>query len=150
MLRVCSSNAASGYVNGTRGRVVGFRRNLPIVRMTTGRTCVVEPFSWVLTEDGRERAEIVQLPLRLGWAITVHKSQGMSLDTAVIDLRKSFTPGMGYVALSRVRSLNGIYLLGINKMAIQMHPDVVDLDAQLRAASKRLEPDAAEVRRAAG
>lgn len=136
------NNPGAGYVNGTRGRVVGFHKHLPIVRMTNRRARVVEPFSWVLTEDGRERAEIVQLPLRLGWAITVHKSQGMSLDAAVIDLRKSFTPGMGYVALSRVRSLDGIYLTGINKMALRLHPDIVDLDVQLRAASRSLETEA--------
>jgi ATP-dependent DNA helicase PIF1 len=56
----------------------------------------------------RERAEVVQLSLRLGWAITIHKSEGMRLDAAVIELRKCFTPGMRYVALSRVRSLDGI------------------------------------------
>jgi ATP-dependent exoDNAse (exonuclease V) alpha subunit len=138
------NNPARGYVNGTRGRITGFRRNLPVVRLTSGRTIVVEPFSWVLMEDGRERAEIVQLPLRLGWAITIHKSQGMSLDAAVIDLRKSFTPGMGYVALSRVRSLDGIYLNGINKMALRLHPEIVMFDQELRDASARLE-DAAPV-----
>jgi ATP-dependent exoDNAse (exonuclease V) alpha subunit len=133
------NNPAMGYVNGTRGQVTGFRGNLPVVRLTTGRTITVEPFSWVLVEDGRERAEVVQLPLRLGWAITVHKSQGMSLDAAVIDLRKSFTPGMGYVALSRVRSLDGIYLTGINKMALQLNPEVLTLDQKLRHASAALE-----------
>jgi ATP-dependent DNA helicase PIF1 len=92
-----------------------------------------------LVEDGRVRAEVVQLPLRLGWAITVHKSQGMSLGAAVIDPRKSFTPGMGYVALSRVRSLEGIYLTGINKMALQLHPRIVALDRELREALALLE-----------
>lgn len=93
----------------------------------------------MLVEDGRERAEVVQLPLRLGWAITIHKSQGMSMDAAVIDLRKSFTPGMGYVALSRVRNLDGIYLTGINKMALQLHPEIVTIDRELREASAVLE-----------
>lgn len=133
------NNPAEGYVNGTRGRVTGFRGNLPVVRLTTGRTTTVEPFSWVLVEDGRERAEVVQLPLRLGWAITIHKSQGMSLDAAVIDLRKSFQPGMGYVALSRVRSLDGIYLTGINRMALQLNPEIQAIDEELRAVSARLE-----------
>jgi ATP-dependent DNA helicase PIF1 len=133
------NNPAEGYVNGTRGQVVGFRGNLPVVRLTTGRTVTVEPFSWVLMEDGRERAEVVQLPLRLGWAITIHKSQGMSLDAAVIDLRKSFAPGMGYVALSRVRSLDGIYLTGINKMALRLHPEIATFDRELREVSGRLE-----------
>ena len=127
-----ANNPAKGYVNGTRGRVTGFRKNLPVVRLTTGRTLMVEPQSWVLMEDGKERAEIIQLPLRLGWAITIHKSQGLSLDAAVIDLRKSFTPGMGYVALSRVRSLDGVYLTGINRMALRLHPEIVGFDRELR------------------
>lgn len=133
------NNPRQGYVNGTRGQVTGFRGDRPTVRLVTGRTVTVEPFSWVLVEDGRERAEVVQLPLRLGWAITIHKSQGMSLDAAVIDLRKSFTPGMGYVALSRVRSLDGIYLTGINKMALQLNPEIQSIDEKLRAASVLLE-----------
>jgi ATP-dependent DNA helicase PIF1 len=133
------NNLAKGFVNGSRGRVVGFRKNLPVVRMSMGGTVTVEPHSWALVEDGRKRAEIIQLPLRLGWAITIHKSQGMSLDAAVIDLRKCFTPGMGYVALSRVRSLEGVYLTGINKMAMQLHPEIVGFDTELQEASERLE-----------
>jgi hypothetical protein len=133
------NNPVDGYANGTRGRVVGFRRDLPRVRLTTGQTVTVEPHRWVLAEDGCERAQITQLPLRLGWAITIHKSQGMSLDAAVIDLRQCFTPGMGYVGLSRVRSLEGVYLTGINKMALQMHPEIVAVDKVLREASARLE-----------
>lgn len=82
---------------------------------------------------------MTQLPLRLGWAITIHKSQGMSLDAAVIDLRKCFTPGMGYVALSRVRSLDGVYLTGINNMALQVQPEIAVFDKSLREASTRLE-----------
>lgn len=134
------NNPPAGYANGTRGQVVDFRRNLPVVRLMTGRVIVVEPYSWLLMEGtGRQSVEVVQLPLRLGWAITVHKSQGMSLDAAVIDLRKSFMPGMGYVALSRVRSLGGIYLTGINQMALQVHPEIVTLDQELRDASARSE-----------
>jgi hypothetical protein len=132
------NNPAKGFVNGSRGRVTGFRGNLPRVRLTTGRTITVEPHSWAMVENGHERATVVQLPLRLGWAITIHKSQGMSLDAAVIDLRKCFTPGMGYVALSRVRSLDGIYLTGINKMALRLHPEIEAFDQELREASARL------------
>jgi ATP-dependent DNA helicase PIF1 len=133
------NNPAKGFVNGTRGQVVGFRKDLPVVRMGNGRTITVEPHSWALVKDGYKRAELIQLPLRLGWAITIHKSQGMSLEAAVIDLRKSFTPGMGYVALSRVRSLEAVYLTGINKMAMQLHPEIVGFDTELQEASERLE-----------
>jgi ATP-dependent DNA helicase PIF1 len=62
----------------------------------------------------------------------------MSLDAAEIDLSRSFTPGMGYVALSRVRSMDGVYLTGINRMALAMHPTIFEFDADLRAASEML------------
>ncbi len=134
-----ANNFAGGYVNGSRGQVAGFRGGLPLVQLQDGgRVIAVEPYAWALTEDGKKRAEVSQLPLRLAWAITIHKSQGMSLDAAEIDLSKSFTPGMGYVALSRVRSLDGVYLTGLNAMALRLHPDIFAFDAELRAASAAL------------
>lgn len=133
-----ANNFAAGYVNGTRGRVVDFVDGLPLVVLPSGREIKVERHSWKLEEDGRTRAEVAQLPLRLAWAITIHKSQGMSLDAAEIDLSRSFTPGMGYVALSRVRSMGGVYLSGINQMALAMHPIVFEFDAELRTASEAL------------
>ena len=134
-----ANNFAAGFVNGSRGRVIGFSEGLPLVELVSGgRTVKVEPHTWTLTEDDRKRAEVVQLPLRLAWAITIHKSQGMSMDAAEIDLSRSFTPGMGYVALSRVRSLEGVYLRGINQMALAMHPQIYAFDSELRAASEQL------------
>jgi ATP-dependent exoDNAse (exonuclease V) alpha subunit len=133
-----ANNFPAGFVNGTRGRVVDFVDELPIVALPNGREITVERHSWKLEEDGKVRAEVAQLPLRLAWAITIHKSQGMSLDAAEIDLSRSFTPGMGYVALSRVRSMDGVYLAGINRMALSMHPMIFEFDARLQAASESL------------
>lgn len=147
------ANHQSGrFVNGTRGQVVRFDEDdYPVVKLQNGSMVTVEDHSWKLEEDGRTRAEVTQLPLRLAWAITIHKSQGMSLDAALIDLSKSFAPGMGYVALSRVRSLDGLYLTGINSMALQLHPDIYEFDLLLRHASAKTaattadyEPDASE------
>jgi ATP-dependent exoDNAse (exonuclease V) alpha subunit len=81
----------------------------------------------------------MQVPLRLAWGLTIHKSQGMSLDAAIIDLSQAFEHGQGYVALSRVRSLSGLYLLGCNARALQVHPMVLRKDAEFRAASEALE-----------
>lgn len=120
------------YVNGTLGKVVDFDPSgLPIVKTIKGKQITAEPASWNIEENGVKRAEIIQIPLRLAWAITVHKSQGMSLDLAEIDLSKAFTFGMGYVALSRVRTLDGIRLMGLNELALQINRDVIDLDKQL-------------------
>ena len=133
-----ANNFPAGFVNGTRGRVVDFVDGLPLVQLPSGKEIKVERHSWKLEEDGRTRAEVAQLPLRLAWAITIHKSQGMSLDAAEIDLSRSFTPGMGYVALSRVRSMDGVYLAGINQMALSMHPMIFEFDADLRERSEAL------------
>lgn len=127
-----ANNFAEGYVNGTRGTVIDFVGETPVVVTASGREIKVERTTWSMEEDGRAVAEVAQLPLRLAWAITIHKSQGMSLDAAEIDLSRSFTPGMGYVALSRVRTMDGIYLRGINRMALAMHPYIFDFDSTIR------------------
>ncbi|MBU0964008.1 AAA family ATPase [Patescibacteria group bacterium] len=119
----------AGYINGTMGVVEDFDENLyPIVKTAEGNTIHVRPASWTVNEQNEVVAEIKQLPLRLAWAITVHKSQGMSLDLTEVDLSKSFGYGMGYVALSRVRSLEGLRLLGFNKTALRVDPKVIELN----------------------
>ncbi|HEX8993790.1 MAG TPA: AAA family ATPase [Candidatus Paceibacterota bacterium] len=125
------------YVNGTTGEVVEFRRSdgTPVVRTHDGRTVVAEEAEWSIEIDGKKVARVTQVPLRLAWAITVHKSQGMSLDRAVIDLSSSFEYGQGYVALSRVRSLEGLHLLGLNERALQVHPDIRERDSEFRERS---------------
>lgn len=133
-----ANDFGAGFVNGSRGQVIDFKDGLPLIRLSNGRMVRVEPYSWSLSEDGKVRAEVSQLPLRLAWAITIHKSQGMSLDAAEIDLSRAFTPGMGYVALSRVRGLDGLYLKGLNNLALQLHPDIHDFDRQLRRQSQGL------------
>jgi hypothetical protein len=90
---------------------------------------------WSVVDGAKILAQIKQVPLRLAWAITVHKSQGMSLDAAVIDLSQTFEFGQGYVALSRVRALEGLYLEGFNDKALMLHPDIIRADATFRAKS---------------
>lgn len=131
------NNYEKGYVNGTTGEVIDFSYNdYPVVKISSGRKIIAEPASWMIEEEGKVKAEITQIPLRLAWAITVHKSQGMSLDAAEIDLSKSFVKGQGYVALSRVRSLSGLKLMGLNKIALQVDEEVLGFDRELIAYSK--------------
>ena len=132
------NNFREGYVNGTLGKVVGFdKSNLPIVEIKSEKKITATPVSWELEEKGKVIAEIRQIPLRLAWAITVHKSQGMSLDAAEIDLSKSFERGMGYVALSRVRRLDGIKLMGINQMALEVNQEVIRKDKEFKKLSEQ-------------
>lgn len=134
------NNFEEGYVNGTLGVVVSCSFNEdPVVRLSSGKRVTIGRASWKIEEDGHTKAELLQYPLRLAWAITVHKSQGMSLDAAEMDLSKSFEPGMGYVALSRVRSLAGLRILGLNARALEVNPEVLEFDEQLREASVRAE-----------
>ncbi|NTW75412.1 MAG: AAA family ATPase [Candidatus Moranbacteria bacterium] len=135
------NNPDEGYVNGTLGTVIGFESasRLPIVRTRDGESITVEPAEWVVEEGEEVVARIRQLPLRLAWAMTVHKSQGVSLDAAVMDLTRIFEYGQGYVALSRVRTLAGISLTGISERAFMTHPDVRERDILFREASRLAE-----------
>lgn len=139
------NNYAKGYVNGTLGIVTDFDgEGMPVVETPAGKTIDTIPASWRVEEGEEVIAEISQLPLRLAWAITVHKSQGMTLDAAQIDLSKSFIPGMGYVALSRVRRLDTLSLLGLNDKALQVDQRVTELNKSLIEQSKRCIKDLEE------
>lgn len=130
------NNFDAGYVNGTRGTVVDFDKNVPIVQTLDDVRIHLEPETWMVDDNGKEIASITQIPLRHAWAITVHKSQGMSLDQAVIDLSKTFAYGMGYVALSRVRKLSGVYLVGeLTRDALAVNPQILSLDKQFQKVS---------------
>ena len=126
------------YANGSIGTVVDFEplTEYPVVEFRDGRRVTMVPDVWELRDGERKRASISQVPLRLAWAITVHKSQGMTLDAAKIDLRKAFVEGMGYVALSRVRDLDNLYLYGINRRALEVSPDALAIDEVLRQVSR--------------
>lgn len=131
------NNLQKGFVNGTLGIVSDFavESGYPIVKTQNGKFIEAEPMEWIIDENGRTVASITQFPLRLAWAITVHKSQGLSLDEAVMDLSDVFEYGQGYVALSRVRRLSGLHILGWNEQTFKVHPDVLKKDKKFRAFS---------------
>lgn len=131
------NNFEVGYVNGTLGTVENFSvSGVPVVKTLSGRSIAAEPQEWSIVDGTRVLAKVTQVPLRLAWAITVHKSQGMSLESVIIDLGSAFEYGQGYVALSRVRTLDGLYLRGLNARALQTHPRVVASDERFRDASE--------------
>lgn len=134
------NNFEHGYVNGTIAEVIGFDDDTgyPLIVTNDGREIVIEPDSWSVQDGDKILASIIQIPLRLAWAITVHKSQGMSLDAAEIDLGKAFEYGQGYVALSRVRTLAGLSLLGFNANALMVHPKIIEADVRFRKKSEQI------------
>lgn len=139
MVMCTKNNFEVGYVNGTLGRVVRFDQGYPVVETTSGKEILIKPTTWELAEDKKVLASIEQLPLRLAWAITIHKSQGMSLDAAEIDLSKAFVYGQGYVALSRVRSLDGLKIIGMHANALQVDPKIVMQDMKFHKESELAE-----------
>ncbi|MFZ3044215.1 MAG: AAA family ATPase [Minisyncoccia bacterium] len=133
-----TKNSPQGkFVNGTLGAIIGWDASgMPIVKTKDGLRVATEPMEWQLEEQGKLKASIAQIPLRLAYAMTVHKSQGMSMDAAIMDLGKAFEYGQGYVALSRVRRLSGVYLTGLNQRALEVHPEILEKDRDFRAASE--------------
>jgi len=130
------NNFDAGYVNGTLGVVSSFSSlGLPVVTTRGGEVITAEQAEWAIQDGNKILARITQVPLRLAWAITVHKSQGMSLDAAIIDLSQAFEFGQGYVAISRVRTLSGLFLEGFNERALELHPKVAAADRHFRGYS---------------
>ena len=125
---MCIANIAleceNQIANGSQGIVVGFRNDLPIVKFNN----IVEPicvdyYCW--SSETNKKVAVGQIPLIYAWAITIHKSQGVTLDAAIMDIGSNiFEYGQTYVALSRVRSLDGLYLRSFDYTKISANPKV--------------------------
>ncbi|KAM7046702.1 LOW QUALITY PROTEIN: ATP-dependent DNA helicase PIF1 [Acridotheres tristis] len=128
-------DVSQGLVNGARGVVVGFeseQKGLPKVRFLCGVTQLIKMEKWVIKGPSGVHLSRQQLPLKLAWAISIHKSQGMSLDYVEISLSRVFENGQAYVALSRARSLAGLRVLDFDPKAVRADPAVLQFYRQLR------------------
>ncbi len=142
MVMFTKNNPKKGFINGTLGTVVTFDTDceLPIVKTFDGKTVIAKQMNWDVLENGKVVASVKQIPLRLAWALTIHKSQGASLDAAEINLSKVFVEGQGYVALSRVRTLGGLKIAGdINAQALCVAPAILEQDVIFHEQSGKME-----------
>jgi len=115
----------SGLVNGSRGIITSFQNGMPVVlfdnTLEVKITC--QSFESNITGAIVTRS---QIPLILAWAMTIHKCQGSTISSVVTDLRDVFCPSQSYVTLSRVKTLEGLYLLGIDYSKIRCDPKVLE------------------------
>ncbi|KAM4721673.1 ATP-dependent DNA helicase PIF1 [Rhinophrynus dorsalis] len=128
-------DVARGLVNGARGVVTGFEdgaKALPKVRFLCGATEVIKPERWVFKGHGGIYLSRQQLPLKLAWAISIHKSQGMSLDCVEISLSRVFESGQAYVALSRARSLEGLRVMDFDPKVVRANPYVLQFYSRMQ------------------
>ncbi|XP_046883344.1 ATP-dependent DNA helicase PIF1 isoform X2 [Hypomesus transpacificus] len=124
-----------GLVNGARGVVVDFlpgKQGLPRVRFLCGATEVLKQERWMFKAGGGLYLSRQQLPLKLAWAISIHKSQGMTLDCVEISLARVFESGQAYVALSRARSLEGLRVMDFDPRVVRADPEVLLFYRKLR------------------
>lgn len=123
-----------GIINGSLGIIRGFsdKKEYPIVEFQNGKKLTIAPEEWALEKFDEEKraatieAQMIQIPLILSWAITIHKSQGMTLDKVRCDLSKVFVDGQIYVALSRVKTIEGLYIEGLDFRRIKANKEVVE------------------------
>uniref|UniRef100_A0A6C0LX28 AAA+ ATPase domain-containing protein n=1 Tax=viral metagenome TaxID=1070528 RepID=A0A6C0LX28_9ZZZZ len=115
-----------GLIKGSRGVVVKFVSDMPVVRFLNGIERIIFMNTWVINEKGREVLEASQIPINIAYAISIHKSQGRSLDYAEIDLSDMFEYGQAYSALSRVKTLAGLSIISINYDYIKADPVAVN------------------------
>ena len=123
--------------NGSQGKVVKFDEltDLPIIKFDNGITMKMDYHVW--TSETVSGCGVSQIPLILAWALTIHKSQGATLDTAEIDVGSGiFECGQTYVALSRVRSLNGLYMTSFDAEKIKINTKVKNYYEELKLSQQ--------------
>jgi ATP-dependent DNA helicase PIF1 len=131
VLLIKNLDVKEGLVNGSRGIVESFKDDLPMVRFMNGKIETINYNEWKVEENGCLIMTVSQVPLKVAYAITIHRTQGMTLDCAEMELASVFEYGQAYTALSRVKELESMYITKINYDMIQAHPDALKFYAEL-------------------
>lgn len=127
-------DVANNLVNGSRGCVVGFNENkLPIVKFMNQNEMVIKHETWTFkVNSAGQTLTRKQIPLQLAWAISIHKSQGMTLDCVELSLSRVFEFGQAYVALSRAKSLENLRIIDFDPNAIKANEIVIKYYQKLK------------------
>jgi ATP-dependent DNA helicase PIF1 len=133
IVMVCYNvNITGGIVNGSIGKIVDFQEGYPVVELENGRLYKAEPVKTTF-----DNIIIEQVPLKLAWSLTIHKSQGATMDSIEVDAGSGiFECGQTYVALSRVKSLEGLYLSAFDVTRIKVNRKVQEFYENMRKMKK--------------
>jgi len=138
VIHLCN-DPAMGLVNGHRGCVEAFEKGKPVVRFDNGKKICIGVHQFVQGQ-GSKALKRFQVPLKLGWALTVHKAQGMTLTRAELQLDNVFEVGQSYVALSRLTGTQGLWIRGQPKLesSCRAHPDVLRFYEEAKQRSQAM------------
>lgn len=123
---------SDGLVNGARGIVVNYVDGVPLIRMKNKKEYLAQPEKWSIKSPSGIVMTRKQIPLKLAWAFSIHKSQGLTLDCVEMSLSKVFEAGQAYVALSRAQSLDNLRVLDFDCKQVWANPDVLRYYQQFR------------------
>lgn len=127
-------NFVKGLINGSCGTVLKIEENSILVKFDNGVEEIIPSHTFEYYREGELVATRDQYPLRLAYGITIHKSQGMTLDELVVDCNRIFECGQSYVALSRVRTLEGLHLRSFNPNKVVVNEEVINFYDSLTIA----------------
>jgi ATP-dependent DNA helicase PIF1 len=146
VILVINLSIEDGLINGSKGKIEHFNENgEPVIMFSNGVRRAITLHEWEI-EDGPHIIKAYGLPVILGYGCTIHRSQGMSIDLAIIDIGRSIFKGAGgygqiYVALSRVRTLHGLSILNFDPSRIKCHPKVIEFYRRIDELSVKLSPE---------
>jgi len=131
VMLIANLDLEKGLANGSRGVIVRFEEEIPLVKFMNGLTRYISYHSWDIEENEKKLMSFSQIPLKLAWALSFHKAQGIQLDCVEIDLDDVFEHGQAYVALSRVKTLQGLSIVSMDVNRITAHPTALQFYSDL-------------------